>query len=79
MDFVTVCDQATGEACPVWPGKPLTAHWGFMDPAAVEGTDEAKRDAFDRVFRQILNRVSQFVNLPLHVPPTMHSATQSVR
>ncbi|AOJ08959.1 arsenate reductase ArsC [Burkholderia mayonis] len=67
MDFViTVCDQAAGEACPIWPGHPLTAHWGFEDPAAVAGTDDEKRRAFDKVYRQILNRVGQFVNLPLH-------------
>lgn len=68
MDFVvTVCDQAAGEVCPIWPGSPLTAHWGFEDPAAFDGTDEQKRTVFDKVFRQILGRVSQFVNLPLHV------------
>jgi arsenate reductase len=68
MDFViTVCDQAAGEVCPIWPGKPITAHWGFEDPAAFEGSDDDKRAVFDKVFRQIMNRVSQFVNLPLHV------------
>ncbi|MBI0326972.1 arsenate reductase ArsC [Burkholderia plantarii] len=68
MDFVvTVCDQAAGEVCPIWPGSPLTAHWGFEDPAAFDGTDEQKRKVFDKVFRQILGRVSQFVNLPLHM------------
>ena len=68
MDFViTVCDQAAGEACPIWPGKPMTAHWGFEDPAACQGSDEEKRKVFNRVYRQIMTRVSQFVNLPLHV------------
>ena len=68
MDFIlTVCDQAAGEICPVWPGKPITAHWGFQDPAAFEGSDEEKRELFNKVFRQIMARVSQFVNLPLHV------------
>jgi arsenate reductase len=68
MDFViTVCDQAAGEICPIWPGKPMTAHWGFEDPAAFEGTDEEKRQVFSKVYRQILGRVIQFVNLPLHV------------
>jgi arsenate reductase len=68
MDFViTVCDQAAGEVCPIWPGKPMTAHWGFEDPAAFKGTDEEKRQVFSKVYRQILGRVSQFVNLPLHV------------
>src|ERR1700730_10345304 len=68
MDFViTVCDQAAGEVCPIWPGTPMTAHWGFEDPAAFEGTDEEKRKVFSKVYRQIMNRVTQFVNLPLHV------------
>ena len=68
MDFViTVCDNAAGEVCPYWPGSPLTAHWGFEDPAAVVGSDEHKRQAFQKIFRQILNRVQVFVNLPLHV------------
>jgi arsenate reductase len=68
MDFViTVCDQAAGEACPIWPGHPMTAHWGFEDPAAFEGSDDEKREVFSKVYRQIMNRVSQFVNLPLHV------------
>jgi arsenate reductase len=68
MDFiVTVCDQAAGEVCPIWPGQPITAHWGFEDPAAFEGSVDEKRKVFDKVFRQIMNRVSQFVNLPLHV------------
>ena len=68
MDFViTVCDQAAGETCPFWPGTPMTAHWGFRDPAAFEGSDEEKRQEFDNVFRQIMSRVMQFVNLPLHM------------
>ena len=65
MDFIiTVCDNAAGEACPFWPGHPATAHWGFEDPAAVEGTDEAKRAAFERIFRQIESRMRRFVSLP---------------
>lgn len=68
MDFViTVCDNAAGEVCPVWPGKPITAHWGFEDPAAVEGSDEEKRQAFDKAFRDIMNRVRLFVSLPFHI------------
>lgn len=68
MDFiVTVCDNAAGEACPVWPGRPISAHWGFEDPAALEGPDEAKRAAFQKVFRQIMGRVKLFINLPLSV------------
>lgn len=66
MDFViTVCDNAAGEICPVWPGQPITAHWGFADPAAVEGTDQEKRAVFDRIFREIGNRVRIFVSLPM--------------
>jgi len=66
MDFiVTVCDKAAGEMCPLWPGQPLTAHWGFPDPAAVEGTDEVKRAAFASTLRQIRNRVQLFLSLPL--------------
>jgi arsenate reductase (thioredoxin) len=66
MDFVvTVCDNAAGEVCPVWPGQPVTAHWGFPDPAAVEGSDEEKRAAFARTLHQIRNRVQLFLSLPL--------------
>ena len=68
MDFViTVCDHAAGEVCPIWPGHPLTAHWGFEDPAAAVGTDDEKRRVFAAVYRQILGRVHLFVNLPLAV------------
>jgi arsenate reductase len=66
MDFiVTVCDNAAGEACPLWPGKPVTAHWGFPDPAAVVGTDDEKRAAFAQTLRQIRIRVQQFLSLQL--------------
>jgi arsenate reductase len=66
LDFViTVCDKAAGEMCPLWPGQPITAHWGFPDPAAVEGTDDEKRAAFAQTVRQIRNRVQLFLNLPL--------------
>ncbi|MGH8808310.1 MAG: arsenate reductase ArsC [Noviherbaspirillum sp.] len=68
MDFIiTVCDNAAGEACPYWPGHPVSAHWGFEDPAAVEGSDEEKRAAFQKVFKQIMSRMTTFVNLPVHV------------
>jgi arsenate reductase len=68
MDFIiTVCDNAAGEVCPVWPGHPVSAHWGFEDPAAVEGTDEEKRAAFGKVFKQIVSRMTVFVNLPVHM------------
>ncbi len=66
MDFIfTVCDKAAGEACPVWLGKPITAHWGFEDPAAVQGTDEEKRHEFQKILRFMSNRVNLFTNLPL--------------
>ena len=67
MDFIiTVCDNAAGKACPFWPGHPATAHWGFEDPAAVEGSDEEKRAAFENIFNQIAARMNAFVGLPLH-------------
>ena len=66
MDFVfTVCDSAAAEACPVWPGQPMTAHWGIEDPAAVEGTDLQKEAAFVTAQRYLKNRIATFVNLPL--------------
>ena len=65
LDFVfTVCDSAAGEACPVWPGQPMTAHWGIEDPAAVEGSDEQKRKAFSRTLRMLQNRIALFTSLP---------------
>lgn len=68
MDFIiTVCDNAAGETCPIWPGHPATAHWGFEDPAAVEGTDEQKRAAFEKIFKQIMARMNAFASLPLHM------------
>lgn len=66
LDFVfTVCDQAAGEVCPVWPGQPMTAHWGIEDPAAVEGTEEQKRRAFFTAYNQLHHRLSIFVSLPI--------------
>lgn len=66
MDFViTVCDDAASEVCPIWPGHPLSGHWGFEDPAAFVGSDEEKRALFHKVFRQIMARISVFVSLPL--------------
>jgi protein-tyrosine-phosphatase len=66
MNFIfTVCDNAAGEACPVWPGRPMTAHWGIEDPAAVEGTDIAKEAAFVEAFRHLRNRIAAFTSLPL--------------
>lgn len=66
MDFVfTVCDSAAGEACPLWPGQPVTAHWGIEDPAAVQGPDVVKEAAFETAFRYMRNRISAFVSLPM--------------
>jgi arsenate reductase len=66
LDFVfTVCDQAAGEACPIWPGQPISAHWGIEDPAAVQGSDDEKRKAFFKAYNQLQNRLSIFVSLPL--------------
>jgi len=65
LDFViTVCDKAAGEVCPVWPGQPMTAHWGIPDPAAVEGSDEVKRHAFVDAMNQMQRRICMFVSLP---------------
>jgi arsenate reductase len=66
MDFVfTVCDNAAGESCPVWPGQPMSAHWGIEDPAEVEGTDLQKEAAFVAAFRYLKNRIAIFTSLPL--------------
>ncbi|MGH8671931.1 MAG: arsenate reductase ArsC [Burkholderiales bacterium] len=65
MDFVfTVCDSAAGEVCPLWPGQPVTAHWGFEDPAAARGSENERRRVFERVYRQLNNRIRIFINLP---------------
>jgi arsenate reductase (thioredoxin) len=66
MDFVfTVCDSAASEACPVWPGHPMTAHWGVPDPAAIEGSDDAKRRAFREAATALRRRIERFVSLPI--------------
>ena len=66
LDFViTVCDNAAGEACPYWPGQPMTAHWGIPDPAAVEGTDVEKMMAFRQAFSVIEMRIKLFLSLPI--------------
>lgn len=66
MSFVfTVCDNAAGEVCPIWPGQPMTAHWGVPDPAAVQGTDEEKRKAFLKAFTELTTRINLFMNLPI--------------
>ena len=65
MDFVfTVCDRAAGEVCPIWPGKPVSAHWGFADPAAVEGKETVIRAAFANTYREIATRMEIFASLP---------------
>ena len=66
MDFVfTVCDQAAGEVCPIWPGNPVTAHWGVADPAAVEGSEELRMAAFRQACRLLDARIKLFVALPV--------------
>jgi arsenate reductase len=66
LDFVfTVCDNAAGEVCPIWPGQPMSAHWGVSDPAAVQGADEAKRRAFFRAYNELSTRINLFMSLPL--------------
>lgn len=66
LDFVfTVCDNATNEVCPVWPGQPMTAHWGVPDPAAVKGTPEQVEKAFREAFFLLDRRISLFLSLPL--------------
>lgn len=66
MDFVlTVCDKAAGEVCPVWPGQPMSAHWGVEDPAEFQGTEEEKHRAFSSVFMTLRTRVALLVNLPI--------------
>ncbi len=66
LDFIiTVCDNAAGEVCPVWPGKPMTAHWGISDPAAVEGTDVQKSFAFRKALKELETRIKLFIELPI--------------
>ena len=66
FDFIfTVCDNAAGETCPIWPGRPATAHWGIPDPAAVEGSDEDKRAAFRKAYEQLARRIQLFMSLPI--------------
>lgn len=66
LDFVfTVCDKAAGETCPIWPGQPMTAHWGIADPAAVEGTEAERKHAFFNAFRELSQRIRIFTSLPI--------------
>jgi arsenate reductase len=61
----TVCDNAAGEVCPLWPGQPMTAHWGIPDPAAIEGTDATREKAFQQAFSVLERRISLFISLPI--------------
>jgi arsenate reductase (thioredoxin) len=66
IDFIfTVCDNAAGEVCPVWPGKPMTAHWGIADPAAAQGTDAEKAFAFRKAFKELETRIKLLTSLPI--------------
>ncbi len=73
MDFVfTVCDDAAAEVCPVWPGQPMTAHWGIPDPAAAEGDEVQRLQAFRQAFRELENRIKIFVSLPIDRLDRLH-------
>lgn len=77
MDIViTVCDNAAGEVCPIWPGHPITAHWGFEDPAAAEGSDNEKRAAFQAIHKQIEEHVVHLLKLPLDTLDATQLATE---
>jgi arsenate reductase len=77
IDFIfTVCNNAAGEACPVWPGKPVTAHWGIGDPAAVEGSDRLKEAAFTAAAQFLKNRIVAFTQLPIESLDKMSLATK---
>jgi protein-tyrosine-phosphatase len=72
LDFVfTVCDDAAGEVCPIWPGQPMTAHWGMEDPAAFQGTEEEQRKRFSQVALMLRRRIELFINLPMAKLDTM--------
>lgn len=80
MDFViTVCDSAAGEACPLWPGQPITAHWGIEDPAAVEGSDIEKERAFEQAFKFLSRRIEAFAALPIASLDTVRLRTEMLR
>jgi arsenate reductase len=76
----TVCDNAAGEACPVWPGKPASAHWGIPDPAAVEGSEGERRQAFRRAFDSLGARIRRFIALPVETlePKKLKDALQEI-
>jgi protein-tyrosine-phosphatase len=77
MDFVfTVCDDAANEVCPIWPGQPITAHWGIPDPAAAEGSEAQIAEAFQGAYRILQRRIELFVDLPAHALDRMSLKTQ---
>lgn len=77
MDFVfTVCDNAAGEMCPIWPGQPMSAHWGIEDPAEIAGRDMEKEAAFVTAFRYLKNRIARFTSLPLTSIDTLSLGTR---
>jgi arsenate reductase len=81
IDFVfTVCDNAAGEVCPIWPGKPMTAHWGIADPAAVEGSDAEKALAFRKALEEMETRIKLFVALPIESldPTTLREKLRAI-
>ncbi len=81
IDFIfTVCDNAAGEVCPIWPGKPVTAHWGIADPAAVEGSDADKAVAFRQAFKELETRIRLFIALPIESldPVTLREKLRSI-
>ena len=80
MDFVfTVCDQAAAETCPVWPGNPVTAHWGVPDPAAVEGSEAARKAAFRDAYRRLDARIKLFLALPIEKLDAMALKRETAR
>jgi arsenate reductase len=81
IDFIfTVCDNAAGEVCPIWPGKPMTAHWGIADPAAAEGSDAEKAFAFRKALKEMETRIKLFVALPIESldPLTLREKLRSI-
>ncbi len=81
IDFIfTVCDDAAGEVCPIWPGKPMTAHWGIADPAAVEGSDVDKGFAFRQALKEMETRIKLFVALPIESldPQTLREKLRAI-
>ena len=82
LDMIfTVCDNAAGETCPLWPGQPITAHWGVADPAAVDGTDDEKRKAFRDAFDELSMKIEALLNLTfdqLHDPKTLKQRLEAI-